>query len=193
MLLKEDAQWVDRLTGPDKEAAIKELQGLLHKALFSFELRYEDKEDFVQAALITILQKLNTFQRKSKFTTWAIAIAINTALSELRKRHWKNVSIEDLTTMDIANDINAKDDPQLNFQRQWALGLIDSLIQSELTLKQRTALLAELNGMPLQEIATRMNVSRGAIYKLTFDARKKLILCLKQKNLSLDELLSAME
>ena len=93
--------------------------------------------------MITILQKINTFQRKSKFSTWAIAIAINTALSELRKRHWKNVSIEDLTTIDIANDIYIKDDPQLNFQRQWALGLIESLIQNELTLKQRTALLAE--------------------------------------------------
>ena len=189
-----DAEWVERLTGNDREPAIKELQRLLSRAMVNFDVGPEDKEDFVQSATITVLTKLKSFKGRSKFSTWAISIVINTALSELRKRHWSNVSLEESTQMDgLKKEDEKGENPELGVQRQWALELVESLIHSELTLKQRTALLAELNGMPLQEIAARMNVSRGAIYKLTFDARKKLILCLKERDLTLNDLISAME
>ncbi len=194
MFTAPDAEWVDRLTGKDKETAIRDLQLLLRRAMFSFDVSAEDKEDFVQSATITILTKITSFKGRSKFLTWAISIVINTALSELRKRHWSNVSLEELTEMQQTTDIvDSRGNPELEAQRQWTMELVVSLIHSELTLKQRTALLAELNGMPLQEIASRMGVSRGAIYKLTFDARKKLLQCLHERGLSLNDLTSAME
>ena len=48
------------------------------------------------------------------------------------------------------------------------------VIERELTEKQRTALLAELKGMPLEEIGRRLGSNRNAVYKLTHDARKRL-------------------
>src|SRR5271155_1731680 len=99
MLPASDAEWVERLTGHDRETAIKDLQLLLARSMLNFDVSAEDKEDFVQSATITILTKLTNFKGRSKFSTWAISIAINTALSELRKRHWSTVSLEDLTQM----------------------------------------------------------------------------------------------
>lgn len=192
MLSASDAEWVERLTGQEREAATKELQHLLNRAMFKFDVSAEDKEDFVQSATIAVLTKISSYQGRSKFSTWAISIAINTALSELRKRHWNNVSLEDLTQMQEPTE-NSSRNPELEAQRQSTIELVDSLIHGELTLKQRTALIAELNGMPLQEIASRMGVSRGAIYKLTFDARQKLLQCLTAKGYSLDDLTTAME
>lgn len=192
MLSVSDTEWVERLTGPEREAATGELQLLLSRAMFKFDVSAEDKEDFVQSATIIVLTKISSYQGRSKFSTWAISIAINTALSELRKRHWNNVSLEDLTQMQEPTE-NSSRNPELEAQRQSTIELVDSLIHGELTLKQRTALLAELNGMPLQEIASRMGVSRGAIYKLTFDARQKLLQCLTAKGYSLDDLTTAME
>lgn len=192
MLSASDAEWVERLTGQEREAATKELQHLLNRAMFKFDVSAEDKEDFVQSATIIVLTKISSYQGRSKFSTWAISIAINTALSELRKRHWNNVSLEDLTQMQEPTE-NSSRNPELEAQRQSTIELVDSLIHGELTLKQRTALIAELNGMPLQEIASRMGVSRGAIYKLTFDARQKLLQCLTAKGYSLDDLTTAME
>lgn len=184
--------WIERLSGDNREEAIKDLHAILRRALVRFAVSTEDKEDFVQSAIVSILGKLSTFRGRSKFTTWAIAIVVNTALSEIRKKRWSNVSLEDLCGgADLAEP--AAKTPDVIYQRRWALELIDSLIQSELSLKQRTALLAELNGMPLPEIAVRMNTTRGAIYKLTYDARKKLIQCLENRDLSLAEIVSAME
>ncbi len=44
----------------------------------------------------------------------------------------------------------------------------------DLTEKQRQTLLAELNGMPQEEIGRRMGSNRNAVYKLAHDARKRL-------------------
>ena len=46
-----------------------------------------------------------------------------------------------------------------------------------LTEKQRNALLAELAGLPTGEIARRYQTTNGAVYKLTYDARKALVPC----------------
>jgi RNA polymerase sigma-70 factor (ECF subfamily) len=194
MLTSACNEWITRLSRNDRDEAVKELQRLLLRALNKFEMSLEDKEDIVQSSTITILTNLKTFKGRSKFSTWAISIAINLALSERRKKHWSNISLEEAAEMGVSDiQYDKQQSPEFNAQRQWALGLIDSLIYGELTLKQRTALLAEMNGMPLLEIATRMNVSRGAIYKLTFDARKKLIKCLKEKGLKPSDVIASLE
>jgi len=194
MLTRACNEWLSRLVGDDREKAVEELQRLLFKSLSKFDMSIQDKEDVVQSATITILTKIKTFQGRSRFSTWAISIAINVALSELRKKHWSNISLEEAAEMSASEiEDDRQRNPESVAEREWALGVVDSLIQRELTLKQRTALLAEMNGMPLQEIATRMNVTRGAIYKLTFDARKKLIRCLEEKGLTLSDLIASME
>lgn len=48
------------------------------------------------------------------------------------------------------------------------------LIQTRLTSAQRDVLLAELNGMPQDEIARQTGRSRNAVYKLFHDARRAL-------------------
>lgn len=48
------------------------------------------------------------------------------------------------------------------------------LIRNQLTPRQRSVLLAELNAMPQDEIARQMSFTRNAAYKLSHDARKGL-------------------
>jgi RNA polymerase sigma-70 factor, ECF subfamily len=188
----EKRNWPEQLTGKDRNKAIGELRIVLRKALGNFQMSIEDKEDVIQVSLMRILDKLKSFKGRSSFTTWAIAIAVNAALSEKRKQHWKNISLEEAASMGLEPEQPDRDtsNPAAGAERTWALGYVETIIQEDLTEKQRTALLAEINGMPLQEIASRMNVSRSAIYKLTFDARKRLLKCLSEKGLTPDDLLT---
>ena len=48
------------------------------------------------------------------------------------------------------------------------------VIDEELSERQQTALVAELRGMPQEEIGRRLGINRNAVYKLGHDARKKL-------------------
>jgi len=43
-------------------------------------------EDFAQESLLRVLDRMDQFQGRSKFTTWAQAIALNVAFTELRRK-----------------------------------------------------------------------------------------------------------
>lgn len=134
-------------------------------------------EDVTQEALIKTLDSLEQFQGRSRFTTWATTIAVRVALTELRRRRWKDVSLDQMladTAGGAEHTVDTGSGPQRQVQQSELVDRMYQIIDSELTEKQRTALLAELKGMPQEEIGRRLGSNRNAIYKLTHDARKRL-------------------
>src|SRR5207248_5848438 len=101
---RENASWIRdlRAGGPVQAEAIADLRGLLLRGLAkSFQDRGDTDqafvEDVVQQALVHILDHLEQFQGRSRFTTWAMAIAVRLAMSALRRKRWQDVSLESLT------------------------------------------------------------------------------------------------
>ena len=176
--------WTVRLTsaGPVRDQALEELRQLLHSRLpraLQGRTRTDDDllEDIVQDALIKILDNVNSFEGRSEFTTWATTIAVRTAFSELRRQRWKDISLDQVVaetegSFDLAVDTQPR--PEENTQRTRLVAAMYKVIEEDLTQKQRRALTAELQGMPLEEIGRRMGSNRNAVYKLTHDARKQL-------------------
>lgn len=153
------------------------LIGALRKALAN--KRPDDSliDDVVQDSLLRVLDKLDQFAHKSKFTTWACSIAVRAALTELRRRRWKDVSLDQVAPDGEEVTFEAVDEgvgPDEAAQRGALVTRLGELIRDTLTDRQRTALQAELAGMPQEEIARRIGSTRNAIYKLMHDARKKL-------------------
>ncbi len=64
---------------------------------------HEDAEEVVQDAFIKAFNKLDSFEERSRFSTWLTRIAINTALMKIRgKDRFKTVSLtEDESSTDI--------------------------------------------------------------------------------------------
>ena len=181
-------EWLSRLRG-DSRAAVEELQKIITVAITSFDLSVEDREDCVQASIELILARSESFQHKSKFTSWAVAIAVNTALNLLRKKRWETISLDQIDEAVLSKD----DGLDTRFECNKLLVEVEQMIEFELTPKQRMALLAELGSMPLTEIARKMKTSRGAIYKLTHDARKKLLSKMKDKGININDVLQSVE
>ena len=81
MAIVKNDDWVERLKSTDdiRDQTITELNRILLRGLTATcRNRYGNKvqpEDVVQDAMIKILDKLDTFQGRSKFTTWAMTIA----------------------------------------------------------------------------------------------------------------------
>jgi RNA polymerase sigma-70 factor, ECF subfamily len=63
----------------------------------------------------------------------------------------------------------------------------------ELTEKQRKALMAIMEGFPLEEAAQRLGMNRNALYKLMHDARLRLKRRLEKEGLTPKEVLSVFE
>src|SRR5215210_5100588 len=153
--------------------------------------------DFAQEALIKITNNLDSFRGESRFTTWAKKIAMNVALTELKRRRWRDVSLQDLLDRREAADRGPADTQltpeQLAFQNM-VLGELRRMVDEELTDRQREAVVAVmLEGMPISEVARRMVTNQNALYKLLHDARRKLKRQMEDAGLSPQEVLAAFD
>ena len=182
-MMTSPTDWHARLspTCIERDAALAELRVLLIKGLhtgLSGRAGADDGfiEDVAQMSLVRILEHLHTFEGRSAFMTWALAIALRVAFIELRRKHWNNISLEDLKERNPARDEAAEPSPDPGQQASLnsLVELMHHLIQSELTALQRDVLIAELNGMPQDEIAAQLGRNRNTIYKIAHDARRAL-------------------
>ena len=195
-------QWLAELQGSNPGDALADLRELLVRGLrAALGSRAGDVdanvEDFAQEALIKIMASLASFRGESRFTTWANKIAMNVALTELKRRRWRDVSLQDLLDRRTATG-RGLSDPQLTPEQlayqNMVLTNLRRMIDEELTDRQREAVVAViLEGMPIAEVARRMGTNQNALYKLLYDARKRLKLRMEAAGLSPQDVLAAFE
>lgn len=198
-------EWLSDLRGENKSQAIEDLrsylkQGLIYALSSRIKTDLEHQvEDFVQDAILRILDKLDTFRGEAKFTTWAQKVAVRVAFTEMRRKRWKDISIEDLLPEDSGDFTplvlsDPSPDPEKRATQASMLRMVEEVLAEDLTELQRTAILAIIHGgMPLEEVAQRMNTNRNALYKLLHDARKQMRNGLQAKGFDADEVLAAFE
>jgi RNA polymerase sigma-70 factor (ECF subfamily) len=122
---------------------------------------------------------------------------MNVALTELKRRRWSDVSLQDLLARRTAAGRGLADPQstpeQVAFQNM-VLAELRGIIDKYLTDRQREAVVAViLEGMPIAEVARRMGTNQNALYKLLHDARKKLKLRMEAVGLSPHEMLAAFD
>src|SRR5215210_27096 len=195
-------QWLADLRGPHPDEALENLYDLLVRGLRAGLGSHgggvdANVEDFAQEALIRITGNLDSFRGESRFATWARKIAMNVALTELKRRRWRDVSLQDLFARREAVDRGPADTQltpeQLAFQNM-VLGELRRIVDEELTDRQREAVVAViLEGMPISEVAKRMGTTQNALYKVLHDARRKLKRRLEAAGFSPKEVLAVFE
>ncbi len=198
-------EWLDDLRGQDQAQAIEDLRRTLKKGLLYALSSWINNdleaqvEDFVQDAILRILDKLDSFRGESHFTTWAQKVAVRVAFTEMRRKRWKDISIEDLLPEDSGDFTplalsDPSPDPEKRATQASLLKMIEDIMREDLSERQRTALLAIMHGgMPLEEVARRMDTNRNALYKLLHDARKQMRNRLIERGFSTDEVLAVFE
>lgn len=204
---RSNESWLKQLTsgGAEQKTALSDLRGSLLRglrgALWHWPQANEDfLEDVVQDSIIRIFDKLDQFEGRSRFLTWATAIAIRIAMSELRRKRWSNVSLDELILdrvdcLQTGIGDNNRFDRALERQssQDQIIRELYKRIENDLTEKQRRALLAELKGMPQDQIADQLGSNRNAVYKLTHDARKQLKRGLESAGYHADDLHAAFD
>ena len=150
-----------------------------------------------QDTLLRVLDNLDSFEGRSKFTTWVHKIAVRLALTELRRKRWRDVSLDEMTET-VEGEIGIFADtaagPETHAEQSDAVSRIRRIITDELTDKQKKALVAtQIHGAPMEEVAARMDMNRNALYKLLHDARKRLKHRLAEEGLSPEDVFGAFE
>jgi RNA polymerase sigma-70 factor (ECF subfamily) len=210
MTKRENAEWLSdlRASGALRESALSDLRMVIVSGLpyaLTQWLSQDDPqfaalvEEVAQETLLRVLAHLDSFEGRSQFTTWVHKIAVRVALTELRKRKWRDVSLETLVTEDAPDSgpsrlVDPGPNPETTAERRDLMNRVQRIIMEELTDKQRQAMMAHaLHGMPLEEVARRMGMERNALYKLMHDARLRLKRKLEREGLLAADVLAAFE
>lgn len=202
-------EWVaDLRAGGDRQAlALEDLRAIILRGLpYAIAGRLNPNspesealtEEVVQETLMRVLQYLDTFEGRSQFTTWAHKIAVRAALTELRRVRWREVPLPE---MEMNEDVDTsyrelpdeQASPEEQLSRAEMMSRVNQIIMEELTEKQRKALLAIMEGFPLEEAAQRMGTTRNALYKMLHDARLRLKKRLEKEGLTPQEILAVFE
>ena len=172
--------WLEALQDghPNQAEALEDLRLYLERAVMAYlytrdDLNYLAQEelqqmsqDFVQEALLKIRANLDTFQGKSKLTTWAAKIASNHTISELRRAKWRDLSLDAITDAGtslqeiLATDSTKISNPDIENERSQVWETIVEVINNDLTERQRQVLSAvQVENIPMAEVARMLNTN----------------------------------
>jgi RNA polymerase sigma-70 factor (ECF subfamily) len=185
----ESAEWLQALAGtaPKREEALARLHGLLVRIAVADARRRGPRhritgpelEDLAyQAAadaLLAITAKLGQFRGESRFTTWAYKFVIFEVSAKLGRHFWRHPSVPfDAEDWDRLPD-RFGFEPERESEWRDLLAALRRAVDTDLTPRQREIFVAiVLNDVPLDALVVELGSNRNAIYKMLFDARRKL-------------------
>ena len=185
-----------RTAGGEHSAALSKLRAIVHDGLrIALRVRSDVSdahlEDFTQDALLRILERLDQFSGRCKFTTWAHTIAINVAFTELRRKRYQDISLDALINdgqqlSELATQTT--NTPEDDEERNRILNALRLAITEQLSDKQRAIIVGELRDLPVDQLVGLLGTNRNAAYKLLHDARRTLKRHLEAAGISADHI-----
>ena len=132
----------------------------------------EDAEELVQDAFVRAFNRLETFEGRSSFSTWICRIAYTTAVSWLRKRRIKYLSIDDQPKLTDTEVDEALDDESRIEELRRAISLLKPDEQTLITLYY-------YDNRPLNDIAYILDAEPNVLATRLHRIRRKLYLLIK--------------
>lgn len=145
---------------------IREHQALLYKATSIYTDNKEDQEDLFQEVVFQLWKYFDSFRNDAKITTWMYRVAMNTAITFIKKkkRRPKSVSVADV----FSTQSDDKDDVL-----EERLKLLYQHLQHLNTL-ERGLIFLLLEGKSYKEIATITGLSDTNVGTKISRIKKKL-------------------
>jgi RNA polymerase sigma-70 factor, ECF subfamily len=184
------ADWISALsgTGPAREAGLARLHellvrvaaGELHRREVSSGITGPELDDLAHQAaadaMLAIIAKLDSFRGESRFTTWAYRFAVLEVSAKLGRHYWRRHPAASLDAGDwdrLPDRLGT--DPGEHAAHAAMITAIRHAVDHELTDRQRRLFIAVvLNGIPLDAVVDKTGMTRNAVYKAIFDARRKI-------------------
>lgn len=169
----ETPEFIARLKQYDAEA-FRDLVRLFQQKIYNLSYRLtrnpEEAEEVLQDTLLTIFNKIHTFQERSRLSTWIYAITSNGALSRLRKKKEPTVTFDDEISLkkdralfrNGSTIFSIKDDKDPLVEKELA-ELLETAIDSLPDGYREIYVMKELNKMPIKDVAEIIGIKAGAV------------------------------
>jgi RNA polymerase sigma-70 factor, ECF subfamily len=145
---------------------INEHQGLIHKVCILYETDREVRNDLFQEIVLQLWKSFHTFRGEAKITTWMYRIALNTAISGLRKQK-RTLNTEELGERHFNVTDNYPDNQEENIQK------LHRCIR-QLSEIERAMIMMALDEVPYEEIAETIGITQNNVRVRMNRIREKL-------------------
>ncbi len=139
---------------------------------------HHDAEDLSQEVFIKAYRSLKNFRGEAKFNSWLYRIAVNTCISQRRKKSVAAMTLQEDFEDDSSPQYFSESESSHNPERSAEAGLMQQHINNalqRLTPKERSVfVLRHYNDLPLKEIAQVLKVTEGTVKSMLFRAIQRL-------------------
>lgn len=169
----ESPEFIARLKAYDKEAfqiLVRAFQDKIYNLSLRLTRNPDEAEEVLQETLLSVFNKIHTFQERSRLSTWIYAITSNGALSRLRKKRETLVTFDDDTPLKSDTALFRNGHTLFTYSQKH-----DPVIENELAERLEKAIEAlpdgyrelyimkELQEMPIKDIADIVGIKPGAV------------------------------
>lgn len=181
-----DGEWLAALRdhGSGYDAAVRHVHELVHRAarrqISRIPSAWADlgavrAEEIIHSAAdeatVAVLEHLDDFQGRSRFSTWVYKFGVYQAATEARRALWRDRAL----TLDGDRVDTHPMTPASYTEAHDLADAVAVAIRTVLTAHQRRVVLALLiDEIPIDVLAERLGTSRNTLYKALHDARVRL-------------------
>ena len=150
-----------------KESFIKLLEenrGIVHKICMMYTSTQADKEDLYQEISLQLWRSYRNYRAESKFSTWLYRVALNTAISSVRKdrRRIETVALDQAQHF-VARDSEQEGMTQMLFKALSRLNKVDRAIILLWLEEKEYAEISEVMGISSSAVSVRLVRIRGKL------------------------------
>lgn len=161
------------------DALTRKYRERLYSVLYNITSNREDAADLTQEALIKAFTSISRFKGKSSFFTWLYRIAVNTALTHVKRNRMRHFfsfdSInEEVAPAEILESLAQRGDGDRSAILKELQEKLNEALQ-KLSPKHRTVVvLFEVEGLSHQEIAEILDTTEGTVRSRLHYAKQQL-------------------
>lgn len=146
---------------------LEEHQGIVHHICTLYTHDKDDHKDLFQEIVFHLWKSFASFQHQSKFSTWLYRVALNTAISQLRKnKKMSYTNLEEAENISMEPTENIDEEIQLMYEAIRKLSKIDRAITMLYLNEHKYEEIAEILGIAASNVGVRINRVKAKLEKM---------------------------
>lgn len=176
--MPDEIQLIKSVLSGDRNAfrqVIEQYQALVVHIVIKMGISPVERDDIYQDVFLKVYQNLDSFNKKSKLSTWIARIAINTSINYLKQKKADSLDAvkddsEPLSESIASNDLT----PDFQTENSQTSAIIWGEVE-KMPVKYKTVILMyHLAEMSYEEIADAVRLPQGTVKSYLFRGRKYL-------------------
>lgn len=167
---------LDRWRNGDRRAfteLFRTYRKLVYGVLFNLMPGDPELDDVVQTAFLEVFRSLNTFEGRSKLSSWVARVALHVGYHHLRRKKSRPPDYRTEPMPGTLLDESVASDPSLGPERAEAVRRVQLILEHLSPKKREVFILNDLQGMPQEQVAEVVGTSVATVRTRLFHARRE--------------------